>query len=390
MGRGTVINGIGTQRLAHVRWLVVILGGLALVVGLIVPRPVARAAQTAPPRAGLVVRFGDGSTRTACVELGANGEASGEQVLRDSGLSIILAYTQGMGSLVCKIEQEGCPKEDCLCQCKNLGQNCRYWAYYHLGAAGWEYSNVGVGGYTVRAGAVEGLAWGPGGMGSGVEPPPISFGEVCALPATETPTPTPSPSPTATASPSPTAVPTATAAPASAAPQPIIMPVASSTPSATPSITATRPATATATERASPTVAPASATPEPSATLEPSATPEPPSATPEPPSPTPAPVAVLVNATSVALPTPEAAGGSAATATAGPLWLPLVMRAAPAATPEPMASPAASRVGVSPTAVISDTPTSGNATTANGFFWFLALSGALALALVAVRIRRGG
>lgn len=404
-----VINSMRAQRILPSLPIVVILGGLALVSGLIPPRPPARAAQALPPRAGLVVRFGDGSTRTACVELGPDGAASGEEVLRDSGLSTIRKFEPGQGTLVCKIEQEGCPQENCLCECpmESLGKSCRYWAYYHLGAAGWEYSNVGVSGYTVRDGAVEGWSWGQGDASSGVTPPVISFGEICAPPATATPSPTPSPSPTNTPSPSATAEPTATAAPAPPTPEPIIMPVASSTPPPT------------LTSAPSPTNAPSpTRTPLPTATASPSSPADlPPTPTePAPSTLTPAPTDTLAPtvaptmpaATVMAVASPEAlrAGGAAAPATAGPVWLPLVSRPESTATPGSQGLPSDSLAGSMPSTPVDyegpSTPAAGGAlpggeraaggwgAAGGGLIWFLALSGTLAVALVAVRLRRGG
>ncbi len=401
------MNCIRVQRLIPALPMIVILGGLALASGLIPPQPAARAAQTTQPRAGLVVRFGDGSTRTACVALDEDGEANGEELLRASGLSTVTVFSTSNGALVCKIEQEGCPKEDCLCQCKNLGQDCRYWAYYRLGTAGWEYSNVGASGARVRDGAVEGWSWGPGGVDNGVEPPLITFSEICALPATATPTATTVPSATAMAQPNPTVEPTATTAPAPVPPQPIILPVASSTPPLTPSSAPTPSSSPTATA----TVPTPSLTNTPLPALAPTATPasaptEPATLTPIPaptdaPAPTAAPATVVVTTN---MPEPRAAGG-AVPSTTGPLWLPLVSRSEPTATPglrsEAAEAPARNAPTTPPAGAPAMPPAEAPATPSagappgwgaagGGLVWFLALSGGLAVALVAVRMRRGG
>ena len=112
------------------------------------------------------------------------------------------------GGAVCSIAGSGCafPTQDCFCKCQGL--TCEYWAYYHW-VGGWQYSQVGAGGYTVTDGAVEGWSWGAGNFSSGVEPPAVAFNDVCAPPATATPTATA----TATATPSATA--TATVRPPS-------------------------------------------------------------------------------------------------------------------------------------------------------------------------------
>jgi len=164
-------------------------------------------------RAGLVVRFADGSVWTGCIPFESEG-ISGEELLLRSGLSVVLDYSYGLGGAVCKIEGDGCdfPLEDCFCQCQ--GPECRYWAYYHLSPDGtWEYSQVGASNYTVHDGDVEGWAWGAGDYGvSGTQPPVYTFEQLCPSP-TDTPTPVPTATPTPTDTPRPTATPTPTLRP---------------------------------------------------------------------------------------------------------------------------------------------------------------------------------
>jgi len=160
--------------------------------------PGARAQQ--PNRVALVVRFGDGSLATRCVEFGEP-EISGYDVLMRSGLNVVAAYYSGEGTAICAIEGTGCPVEECLtCDYPN------YWSYWHLVGGAWVYSQVSASGYTVHPDDVEGWSWGAG------EPPPIvPFEQVCASPPTDTPVP-----PTATAPPptnTPLPAPTATAPP---------------------------------------------------------------------------------------------------------------------------------------------------------------------------------
>ena len=148
-----------------------------------------------PSRVGLVVRFGDGSVFTRCIEFDED-QISGLEVLLRSGLSVIYEQS-GMGAAVCKIENDGCdfPAESCFCQCLG-GADCVYWSYWHLKEGVWQYSPVGASGYFVRDGDVEGWAWGPGTTGSGPEPPVIEFNSICAPPPTATPTPTTEPTET--------------------------------------------------------------------------------------------------------------------------------------------------------------------------------------------------
>ena len=163
-----------------------------------------------PSRVGLVVRFGDGSVFTRCVEFDED-KISGLEVLLRSGLNVIYQQS-GLGAAVCKIEDDGCdyPSEPCFCQCLG-GPNCVYWSYWHLKDGAWQYSPAGAGGYFVRDGDVEGWTWGPGTGGSGPEPPVIDFNSICIPSPTATPTITYTPvPPTATQTPVP---PTATRTP---------------------------------------------------------------------------------------------------------------------------------------------------------------------------------
>ena len=174
------------------------------------------AQQPYPHHAGIVIRFGDGHVRTACVDLGDDGQATGEEVLRAAGVSVVMEYS-GMGGIVCKIDGEGCnfPDQPCFCQCTlNPGEPCVYWIYYYLEGGNWQYSGMGATGHTVHSGEVEGWAWGEGTMAGGeVKPPVMSFDQICVPPATPTntpipptdtpvpPTDTPEPEPTATSPP---------------------------------------------------------------------------------------------------------------------------------------------------------------------------------------------
>jgi hypothetical protein len=154
--------------------------------------------------AGLVVQFGDGSIETRCVEF-AESNISGLELLERSGLPILAAYDPSMGAMVCKIQEQGCPVDNCLCESPP-----DYWSYWHQVDNNWIYSPAGSSTYQVFNGAVEGWSWGPGNP-----PPMITISEICAPPATATPTntniPTSTPvTPTATPDPTDTLVPTET------------------------------------------------------------------------------------------------------------------------------------------------------------------------------------
>jgi hypothetical protein len=135
-------------------------------------------------KVGLVVKFSDGDVFTDCVDYTGQG-MTGEDVLDASGLSLVKDTSYGLGAAVCKIGNDGCdyPGEHCFCQCEGAG--CEYWAYYHLDQQKeeWAYSGMGASWNTVDEGDVEGWAWGNGEVGgSDVEPPLISFEELCAPP----------------------------------------------------------------------------------------------------------------------------------------------------------------------------------------------------------------
>jgi len=154
--------------------------------------------------AGLVVQFGDGSIETRCVEF-TEPTISGLELLERSGLPVLAAFDPSLGAMVCKIQEQGCPVDNCLCQSPP-----DYWSYWHLDGNNWIYSPAGSSTYPVGNDAVEAWSWGPG-----YPPPVMNINEICAPPAAPTltntivPTNTPVP-PTATQAPTDTLVPTNT------------------------------------------------------------------------------------------------------------------------------------------------------------------------------------
>lgn len=146
---------------------------------------------------GLVVRFGDGSVITRCIEFNEP-EISGHDLLLRSGLDIIDAFDPGQGVAICSIEGEGCPASSCLtCDTPN------YWSYWYLADGTWVYSQAGASNRKVHSGDVEGWRW-----GSGDPPPVVPFDQICTPPPTDTPQPTDTPpTPTATNTPQPTDTP---------------------------------------------------------------------------------------------------------------------------------------------------------------------------------------
>lgn len=163
-------------------------------------RVAAQATPGALNRAGLVVAFGNGTVRTACVAF-AEEEISGDELLSRSRLS----FGMSAEGAVCSIEGEGCPHNDCFCECPDL-DNCLYWAYFNLDDGQWVYSQVGPAFSIVQDGSVDGWAWGRGDFDGAQPPPRLTFADICPAEPPKPPTPTPIPSPTAAPVP-PVAVP---------------------------------------------------------------------------------------------------------------------------------------------------------------------------------------
>ncbi len=141
----------------------------------------AAAAVTAqePNHAGLVIVLPDGETLTRCVAF-AEDEISGFEAMSRSGLTLETTVS-GMGATICSVETVGCPADDCFCQCKG-GGDCVYWSYWHLQDGGWDYSQAGAGNYRLHDGAVDGWVWGPGTPNKAIEPPQLTFDDICAEP----------------------------------------------------------------------------------------------------------------------------------------------------------------------------------------------------------------
>jgi hypothetical protein len=122
------------------------------------------------------VRLDDETVETRCVTF-TEEQISGMEVLNRSGLAADVEYGS-VGGAVCQIEDTGCPVGDCFCQCK--GSDCIYWSYWHLQENNWQYSSIGAAVYQVQDGTIEGWSWGPGAVTQAIEPPHISFEEVCS------------------------------------------------------------------------------------------------------------------------------------------------------------------------------------------------------------------
>jgi hypothetical protein len=177
------------------KYLILIISLLVLVLGLALSQP---SSAQGTNRAGLVIQFSDGVVETRCVEFSKQ-TITGLEVLEQSGLPVLAAFDPSLGAMVCKIQEQGCPVDNCLCQ-----NPPDYWSYWHLNGNSWVYSPAGSSTYQVSDGEVQGWSWGPG------NPPPVrTFNEICAAPAADIPTNTQI-SPTATPAPTDTPIPTHT------------------------------------------------------------------------------------------------------------------------------------------------------------------------------------
>lgn len=128
-------------------------------------------------RVGIVVVLSDGEVLTRCVAF-ADDEINGYEAMSRSGLAFETAV-ESMGANICRVESVGCPADDCFCQCKG-GGDCIYWSYWHQQEGEWAYANAGASSYRLRDGMVDGWVWGPGTPNQAIEPPLLTFDEICA------------------------------------------------------------------------------------------------------------------------------------------------------------------------------------------------------------------
>ena len=197
-------------------------GETILFLALLLALPVSAAvsAQGAPHRAGLVIRFGDGSVITRCVSF-SEPSITGMELLTRAGLSIRVDTTSSIGAGVCKINSQGCDAgRSCFCQCE--GSTCAYWQYFHAQNGAWKYSILGAALYPISDGAVEGWAW-----GNNVAPPLMALDQICASTSAPTSAPqatrAPSRTPASTSRPV-TLTAAATVAPVTASAIPTLVP----------------------------------------------------------------------------------------------------------------------------------------------------------------------
>jgi hypothetical protein len=147
-----------------------------LIITIVVSAQGAALAQTTS-QAAIVVDTGEANTEKRCVSFEGE-DIAGLDLLKGSGFETEFEV-EGFGSAVCSISGVGCAADDCFCECGGLGE-CVYWSYWHLKEDGWQYAAAGASSYRVSHGDVDGWTWGPGSINRAIEPPVVSFEEICS------------------------------------------------------------------------------------------------------------------------------------------------------------------------------------------------------------------
>jgi hypothetical protein len=127
-------------------------------------------------RAAVVVRFDNERSISQCISFDEE-KINGYQLLERSGLALDAQF-ESLGGIICGIEDTGCAAGDCLCACRG-GGDCVYWSYWLQADDVWRYAQIGATSHSVVNGDVEGWSWGPGSLTDAIEPPLMSFDEIC-------------------------------------------------------------------------------------------------------------------------------------------------------------------------------------------------------------------
>lgn len=134
-------------------------------------------AQTSGPnQAALVIVNKAGDVETHCIAFQEEA-ISGYELLQRARLELAV-QSGGLGTAICSINGDGCPANDCFCQCR--GANCEYWSFWQWHDAEWKYATLGAQVLSVRDGVLQGWSWGPGSVTAATQPPQISFSDICA------------------------------------------------------------------------------------------------------------------------------------------------------------------------------------------------------------------
>ena len=110
-----------------------------------------------PNGAGLVIQHGDGRVLYIYVEF-TEPQITGIDLLSRSGLPLELAGYGGLGGAVCRIDNEGCPADNCFC--RSYETPSWFWRYHRLNADGsWSALPVGPASRVIHDGDVDGWSW---------------------------------------------------------------------------------------------------------------------------------------------------------------------------------------------------------------------------------------
>lgn len=185
---------------------------VAVLATVLVCAPADAPALAQPAHVAVVVDFGGGRERTACVPWSPSG--TGSAVLA-AGFTVVYNRV-GLVVMIDGVGDPNPPKD-------------RYWSYWHGAGGSWAYASTGPGTYSPGAGSVEGWAYGDGRSGPAAA---ASYAAVCAGRD-------PAPTPAARPSPAPAAAARHTSRPAPGSSGPIVTSATSAT-STTSTVAATR------------------------------------------------------------------------------------------------------------------------------------------------------
>ncbi len=122
--------------------------------------------ETGQYQAGLVIQLASENIIQQCISF-TESEFLGAELLQASDLNLETSVNPSMGSLVCSIENTGCPVDDCFCDMPN------YWSYWLLTEGVWGYAQTGSDTMVVEPGSVQGWSWGD------TPPPAVTFDQLC-------------------------------------------------------------------------------------------------------------------------------------------------------------------------------------------------------------------
>jgi hypothetical protein len=137
--------------------------------------------QAGDSRVALVVRFSDDDVYTQCVSF-----SEPEFSLDDLLLRASLSAEIDENSAICRINNTGCPLDNCRCGWNETPPI--YWAYFKWDNGRWLYQYPDVVNIPVAHGDLFGFSWGPGDLVSAIPTPVYTYDQICVsgIPPTAT------------------------------------------------------------------------------------------------------------------------------------------------------------------------------------------------------------